>query len=93
MPEMLNFHTAHPFSPILFGLEISCELISEVSGDIMKYLIAIVCLIKSGLSLIAHQGVFSHLTVQISPEVSQPTNCQSLFQQIEVRIALLNEFC
>ena len=40
-------------------------------------------------SLVVHQGVFSHLTVQISPDVPQPANCQSLFRQIEV---ILNFF-
>ena len=45
--------------------------------------------IQSVNSLVVHQGVFSHLTVQISPDVPQPPNCQSLFRQIEV---ILNFF-
>ena len=67
----------------------------------MKYWSIIwIGIIQGVRSLVVHQGVFSHLTVQISPDVPQPANCQSFFRQIEVnpivcfqRRSVLNRLC
>ena len=40
--------------------------------------------VQKSWALIVDQGIFSHLTVQISEDVVQPTQCQPFFERIEV---------
>ena len=36
-------------------------------------------------AVIVDQGIFNHLTVQIGEDVQQPTQCEVLFGNVEVR--------